>query len=163
MSSVLGIRRFVVVSELPQQSHLHSRIIIIILPLSILGSKGYIFLYRQQRILVSQTELQSFPYFDSHFGRRRKVVFQKLHIAGVGYEVVGVESNRALGLCNQPAVYQSYTYAQSAKGVFEKHCNRDVCIVQIKDDVIVGDYTLKISRSKKASFTEKFTKTLGGL
>ena len=33
----------------------------------------------------------------------------------------------------------------------------------IKDDVIVGDYTLKISRSKKASFTEKFTKTLGGL
>ncbi|MBE5916549.1 MAG: response regulator transcription factor [Pseudobutyrivibrio ruminis] len=33
----------------------------------------------------------------------------------------------------------------------------------MKDDVMVGDYVLKISRSKKLSFTEQFTKTLGGL
>ena len=33
----------------------------------------------------------------------------------------------------------------------------------MKDDVQVGDYILKISRSKKASFTEQFTKALGGL
>ena len=33
----------------------------------------------------------------------------------------------------------------------------------IKDDVQVGDFVLKISRGKKASFTEKFTRTLGGL
>ena len=33
----------------------------------------------------------------------------------------------------------------------------------IKDDVKVGDYTLKISRGKKASFTEQFAKMLGGL
>ncbi|MCR5417169.1 MAG: LytTR family DNA-binding domain-containing protein [Pseudobutyrivibrio sp.] len=33
----------------------------------------------------------------------------------------------------------------------------------IKDDVQVGDYLLKISRSKKASFTEQFTRLLGGL
>ncbi len=33
----------------------------------------------------------------------------------------------------------------------------------VKDDVHVGDYVLKISRSKKASFTEQFTRLLGGL
>ncbi|MCR5581784.1 MAG: LytTR family DNA-binding domain-containing protein [Pseudobutyrivibrio sp.] len=33
----------------------------------------------------------------------------------------------------------------------------------MKDDVQVGDYILKISRSKKASFTEEFTRLLGGL
>lgn len=33
----------------------------------------------------------------------------------------------------------------------------------IKDDVYVGRYVLKISRSKKAKFIEKFTRVLGGL
>ncbi len=33
----------------------------------------------------------------------------------------------------------------------------------VKDDVHVGEFVLKISRGKKASFTEQFTRVLGGL
>ncbi len=89
-------------------------------------------------------------------------------------DILYVES--ALHYCIYHTEDQEYKVRESISSAEQKlsqyhfaRCNAGYLVALkhvkaiMKDDVQVGKYVLKISRSKKASFTEQFTKLLGGL
>ena len=76
--------------------------------------------YRNDRILVADTELQSLPNVESKFYGRSQVVLEERHVCRVGNKVVRIVNDGVVWLTNQTAVYHPYPDAQSPVWVVEE-------------------------------------------